>query len=415
MEINKKLFRKAQENISNRELLDIAKKSSSKFTGIVSNNGNIKDIRRTRKFIVPSSLYGMRYKESSSTIWDLREQGMDLFITDKYGILKNDINTQDSLSKIKKAKEKSQKVIYFFGGSTMMSQGSRLPYFSIASLVEKLLNIKSGDSYACINFGIGGTCCQEAINLLINRSLKMAKPDLVIFYDGWNCSTYLTLRSQLLIIAEKYNLDLPFAIGETIRQLEHNITLDKVFNYSYCLSRLLKMSIGEMAGLLSIKESKLEVYLGRIQERFFSLRTHKEVEKLTQLITEEEIIMRSIVEGVSDYISIHQYAKAITNSLNIKFMTFLQPLTFWGSKKLSRNEIKWNKSGYSSGNTMIYKSFKEELLSTIMNKNIVEDFIDLTSVFNDYEDELYIDTGHINRLGNLIISERISSEILKRI
>ena len=32
--------------------------------------------------------------------------------------------------------------------------------------------------------------------------------------------------------------------------------------------------------------------------------------------------------------------------------------------------------------------------------------------FDDFEDELYIDTGHVNRLGNLIISEQITKEIL---
>ena len=411
-ELNKELFAKTKENISNKNLLLHAQRKSINFTGIISNSGNLNDIKRTRKFIVPSSQYGIRFSESSSALWDLRDEGMDLFITDKYGLLKNEINAEDSLQRINKAKSESEKIIFFFGGSTMMSQGSRTPFFSITSLIEKLLKIKTGKNFTCINFAVGGTCCQEALNLLINRALKLAKPNMVVFYDGWNCASYLALRSKLLYISEKFNLNLPITSGETIRQFEHNITLDKVFNYNYCLSRLFKMSIGEIAGLLSPRESKVEKIIGRIQEKFFSLRTHSELSRITNLIEDDEIIDKSIEESVSDYISIHQFAKAITNSLDIKFITFLQPLTFWGSKKLTKKEFDWDQSGYSSGKPKLYKLFKRQLLSQITNKSIFKNFIDLTNVFDDFEDELYIDTGHVNRLGNLIISEQITKEIL---
>ncbi len=410
--LNKELYSKTKENISNNNLLFNARRNSKNFTGIISNSGNLNNIKRSRKFILPSSQYGMRYRESSSALWDLYDREMDLFITDKYGLLKNEIDADDSLERINKARLESEKVIYFFGGSTMMSLGSRIPFFSITSLIEKLLKIKTGKNFTCINFAVGGTCCQEALNLLINRALKIAKPNMVVFYDGWNCATYLALRSKLLHISEKFNLNLPITAGETIRQFEHNITLDKVFNYKYCLSRLLKMSIGEVAGLLSPRESKVEKFIGRIQEKFLSLRTNSELSKIANLIKDDEINDKSIEESVSDYISIHQFAKAITNSLDIQFVTFLQPLTCWGSKKLTKKELDWYQSSYKSERSKLHKLFKSQLLAQITNKSICENFIDLTNVFDDFEDELYIDTGHINRLGNLIVSEKITKEIL---
>ena len=44
---------------------------------------------------------------------------------------------------------------------------------------------KYNKNSVCINFGIGGTYCQEAYNLLINDAIRLGKPDKVIFMmDG---------------------------------------------------------------------------------------------------------------------------------------------------------------------------------------------------------------------------------------
>ena len=297
----------------------------------------------------------------------------------------------------------------------MMSEGSRLPNYSIPSLVEKLLNTSSGKSFTCINFGVGGTSCKEALNLLINRSLKIAKPDYVIFYDGWNCASYLTLSNQLLSLAEQKYPDIPITEGETIRQFENNITLDKVFSYSYCLSRLIKMSIGEILGFISPRESKIEHLIGKVQDKFFSLRSHSELQRLAKKIDYERFMNKSVKDSVLEYIDIHQYAQAITNSFDIKFITFLQPLIFWGSKKLTAHEYEFAQTGLSSGNPEQFKLFKRVLMSKIQKSNFYEAFINLTDVFDKYEEEIYTDSGHVNRLGNLIVSERITQEILKKL
>ena len=112
---------------------------------------------------------------------------------------------------------------------------------------------------------------------------------------------------------------------------------------------------------------------------------------------------KSVVGSVSQYIDIHQYAQAIANSLNIKFITFLQPLIFWGSKKLTANEYEWERTAISSGRPEQYKLFKRLLISKIKQSNFHENFVNLTNIFDNYEEEIYTDTGHVNRLGNLII------------
>ena len=46
-------------------------------------------------------------------------------------------------------KKKQLELIYFFGGSTMMSMGAVTPNFSIPSLVEKILKKISKRCYLC--------------------------------------------------------------------------------------------------------------------------------------------------------------------------------------------------------------------------------------------------------------------------
>ena len=40
---------------------------------------------------------------------------------------------------------------------------------------------------------------------------------------------------------------------------------------------------------------------------------------------------------------------------------------------------------------------------TNLDDNLKSSFFDLTNVFNNVKYEVYIDSGHLNRLGNLII------------
>ncbi len=93
----------------------------------------------------------------------------------------------------------------------------------------------------------------------------------------------------------------------------------------------------------------------------------------------------------------------------------MQPLLVWDdnaniqSKILSTNERNWKNDGYASGNPKIYSAFYNEL----NNKMDATYFHDLSSSFNNIKRELFIDSGHINRIGNLTISRKIAEIINK--
>ena len=92
---------------------------------------------------------------------------------------------------------------------------------------------------------------------------------------------------------------------------------------------------------------------------------------------------------------------------DIEFIHLLQPLLMWGKQKiLSKNEEDLKNSGFSSGYPRIFKSFYHFLSESAYSKN--KYFYDLSSIFSNIEDELYIETGHLNKKGNFFVSERIS-------
>ena len=412
------LIRESKSSISNETLIELAKSDkNTKFIGTINNSGDIKNILTARKFLKPSSFYGHMYADNVSTAWNLRHsEGMDIFFTDSDGILKNSVNSDDAFLRIKKAKEQKIPIFYIFGGSTIMSLGSRNPNFSIPSLIERIFQKKYKSQIICVNFGLGGTSSQEALNIMIYKAFRLAKPSSVIFYDGWNCSTYLALINKLKkedIMDENRT----FFDGENIRNIEHNSILNSTYNLYWMLKRTLKLFLANFINLISnfFKIKTLSKILNKMQSKYLSFKILNLNNAISELnnISENEI-KNMMPTVVSDYIDIHDYANQICKSHKVDFYWIFQPLVFYGEKKLNPKEIIWKRKGSSSIQPKFYEYFYEEFKkknkSFIEKKNI--NFHDLTDIFNDILDQTYIDSGHLNRLGNLIVANKIS-DILK--
>ena len=121
----------------------------------------------------------------------------------------------------------------------------------------------------------------------------------------------------------------------------------------------------------------------------------------------EHEIASAVAGSVRKYKIIHNLASTVCESVDIKFVHILQPLIFVGKKKLSHNENIWKKNGFSSGNPLIYETFYREVTSN----SVCDDYnyLDLSGCFNDIDEEVYIDSGHLNRIGNLIVGKKINS------
>ena len=74
---------------------------------IINNSGSYNDLKKSRRVIIPSSLYGYRLKRNTTSLWKLRKNhGMDLIVTDNQGIIKNHIEYDDAINQFKKQKKR---------------------------------------------------------------------------------------------------------------------------------------------------------------------------------------------------------------------------------------------------------------------------------------------------------------------
>jgi hypothetical protein len=418
------LYREALATIDCVQLRRELKKSKKlRYLGILRNSEDLKDIEAARQFFPPSSYYGHKYGNSVAAYWDVRPGcPADLYCTDKDGILKNDIYGEDARNRIVKAKKDKRRLIFFFGGSTMMSMGAQTPNFSIPSLVQRICETKFKEEIECINFGLGGTCSKDALNLLIHESLRLGHPSDVVFYDGWNCASYLSVMELLRKKIEALDDTLILRYGESVRHVEHNFTLSETYNSAWCLTRFLKLELSRIASFcIQFVPNKIvrSVLLG-FQNKFFDLRPSRKFSSLLSAATNNisEADIREVAEiAAANYIEIHRYANAVCSDLGVRFNWFQQPLVFWGNKPLTKSESEWKTTGYSSGDPRFFdffEAFFHEKFKSLQGSSDKLAFRDLTEIFDCVSDEVYIDSGHLNRLGNLFVSSAIAEFLRER-
>ena len=74
---------------------------------------------------------------------------------------------------------------------------------------------------------------------------------------------------------------------------------------------------------------------------------------------------------------------------------------------MTLQEEKWRNEGASSGNVETFYSF----LRAFKDQKCRNYLVDLTSSFNNISEQLYQDSGHLNRKGNYIIAKKLAQEI----
>ena len=205
----------------------------------------------------------------------------DVYATDDQGILKNSIFGENARERTQNAIKDGVSVIAFFGGSTMMSMGSVTPNFSIPSLVERILAEKYNKRVVCINFGLGGTCCREAFQLYLNEiQLKNVRANTV-FYDGWNCASYLTYKKKLQFQMNK-DVSNFVADPDSMMSIHHNIRLYKAYDLKWHIKNSCYLFFAYLTdGIQKLLPKFFGSQFLRIQGRFFPLNlTHQETNRL---------------------------------------------------------------------------------------------------------------------------------------
>jgi len=247
--------------------------------------------------------------------------------------------------------------IFAFGGSTMWGTGARdigtIPSFLSKYLCEEGINVE------VTNFGESAyTSTQEIIRLQLELR-KENYPDIVIFYDGVN-DVYTSYQSRVAGLPP----------NNENRIIEFN--LRKRFNIFPNLNRA----------------------IGRIIRTLYG-----------DSLTNGELNDNLIIETANIYLNNIKVIKALENKYKFKAFFYWQP-SLYTKQHLSddeKNKIYYDKS--------LNKS-RIMVLNLIKSSKQVND---LTGIFNNKKNTIFIDEYHISEEGNSIIAREMSKDILKYI
>ncbi len=325
-----------------------------------------------------------------------------MFCTDEYGILKNSIIYSDHKKRILDAKKNNIPVIFVFGGSTVMGQGAILPEFTIPSLIEKIYRKKfNQNNICCINFGVGAWSSQESSKLFFNYA-KNFNPELVIFYDGWNCANYFDYTFRLK--DGENNFD-----GDGYRNSQHNYNLLREMNISYHLSKALKLIIFNLISFIHKyfkTNSFLDLKARSIVSKYIALQSANDVQ---DVLSKKKSNDSSVKFSSEKYLEIHSSIEKYLEINGSSMMTFLQPLIINSKKKLTKEEV-GIKDNQDRDNEILIKNFYEQV-----SNNELKNFYNLKNVLNHTIDQTFLDLGHLNKDGNFIIAEYMADQIYEKI
>ncbi len=246
--------------------------------------------------------------------------------------------------------------IFVFGGSTIWGTGSRdegtIPALISKNLCEKNIAVE------VINFGESGyTNTHDMIRLLLELR-QGNKPSIVIFYDGVN-DVWSSYQNGIAGLPQNvYNRKSDFNTRNQIR----------LFNFIK-YSNFMRV-INEVLFLFDEKQ----------------LSVNEDLEKQTASI----------------YYNNTKIINNIGKEEGFKTFFYWQP-TIYTKKTLSEDEKNKINKNTVVGN--MYIDVSEE----IKNSNEIKD---LSGIFNEYDETIFIDDVHISEKGNKIVADQISQDIV---
>lgn len=285
--------------------------------------------------------------------------------------------------------EKSR--IFMFGGSTMWGYGVR-DDFTIPSHLSRILN-EQGFNVEVLNFGeIGYVSTQEIIALLLEirrRSTYVGGiPDVAVFYDGGND----------VVAAWQNQGDAKWGLPQNIENREKEFNLSKSWKKKelttvFMTSIAKNSSISRLSKYLSMKTSGKNAY-DYLEE--------------TKLAPDE---VERIAKGAFDAYSMNvQLIEEVGKQLGFDTLLYWQPAVQTKSQ-LTPYEKRWQNEKNKNFNNIFRRTYELVEKSDDLNSN--ERFHDISRIFEDYKEPIYIDNVHISEEGNEIVAQRMARDVAR--
>ena len=264
--------------------------------------------------------------------------------------------------------------IFVFGGSTVWGSGARDNY-TIPSNLSRLLREK-GLFGACVtNFGeTGYVNTQEVIALMLE--LRQGNiPDVAIFYDGIN-DVFSAFQSGVAGIPQ----------NESNRRAE--------FNLSNAPTRMLG-EIGRGSSLYRLVKG-----VGR--------RLHGEPR--AGVVADPDRVNRLAEEVAEAYWGNIALVQHLARRYGFKPLFYWQPLVF-DKNPLSHFEERQAKIGEA----LLPSGFHRLARSRVLNHKDRQGhaFHDLSGIFKDTQEPMFIDFAHLGEVGNERVAQRMGADVLE--
>jgi lysophospholipase L1-like esterase len=282
-----------------------------------------------------------------------------------------------------KSPDRDAKKIFMFGGSTTWGWG-----VDDSNTIPSLLQKKIGSGYDVYNYGVPAFMSIQETNYLLEELWKSGAPDIVIFYDGVNDgydSLYspgivretTTIRRQHDEYTKMKNLGFLDHIVESIKRTNWGA----LFNYAI---------YGRSDGLDITPFSK----------------------RWDDMI-DDDSISDKIKRTLDYWVHNTRQVRAIGKEYGFETYFFWQPNSLNGTKKMTQTEI----SAIATHNVTNKgrRIFKDLYTASKKRLTLKEDLgiYFLGDAFKDVSETLYIDSNHLNKLGNQLIADKMFSVLNK--
>ncbi|MBF0531648.1 MAG: hypothetical protein HQL23_00960 [Candidatus Omnitrophica bacterium] len=399
----RKTFIRCGEKMDEHDLpSQIARLSPSiKYHGVYRNSGSWRDFRVGNALFPFDPIYGHRLAKNAALFLRRSRTSGDLCVTDADGFVPNELPGTAARQRIAAAKRANQKVILVYGGSTIFGYGAGLPEQTIPAHLERCLNAQYGFPCIVVNCGNILYATDQQVLYLLEEGLEL-KPDIVIFYDGWNDNDFL--NGMLTYHGADY---VPGRARQSYRMIERQQTLMYFFPAFRQVLKLGFRLLVETMEALPFFGWRGMMALNRWCRSFF-------FHPLTGEYTATEYQPRSVERYAYNILT----AAALCRTWEVDFLHFTQPILLLAGKSQTKEEQSFI-AGFNSEYCAMTRNFfsgyirRDFPFAAEFARQVRQDH-DLSGVFNQTAESVFIDPGHLNGRGNAIVAQAIADHLVKR-
>jgi hypothetical protein len=258
-----------------------------------------------------------------------------------------------------------------------------------------------------INAGVPGfNISQEYLYLL--TELARYQPDLVVAYHGWNDFGLSTVFNRLGDGAS------PFQAGEYTALTDRlNRSFNGLDNLIFFAGAVVA-SLGEVWSQIAV--GHITRSLARLGNIDLQIRPHADARYSLQ-------DLKFNPKSVEHFINVMNAISSLGKDRNFKVALMLQPHGLNSPKPLSKFEKDYiadvTKTEIGQTNKELAEDFYAALQPVIaaMAQSSADDTLvciaDVSDVFKETEETVYIDSGHLNEVGETIVARRVATELKK--